>query len=203
MNELSDWLVKHFIEIKGSADTTDSRDQNNYLSSSEEINEITTDKPNNEKTPLEDLKDLINTKIKDELERGSGIDIFHNIFDELVKFVFDNLEIILSKEKITLKEITDIYLSSLYDLEKDKNLKISKFDPYQQFSPETLNYISNLVAKSDYILDFINIEYWEKDIFRNISKVEINNDLLFSIRSLIAFLNLIKNKNKRIKGFKS
>ena len=84
----------------------------------------------------------------------------------------------------------------------DEELNISKFDPYQQFSPKTINYISNMVAKRNNILNHINVEYWEK-IYSKISEVEINNDLLFALRSLIAFIKMTRNKNKRIKGFKS
>ncbi|MFW9872965.1 MAG: hypothetical protein ACFFG0_07675 [Candidatus Thorarchaeota archaeon] len=198
MNELSEWLVKHFINIKGSADTADSSDINNDLLSSEEVFENL----NNNKTPLEDLNDLLTSKIKKALKSGADITIFQEIFDDLIKFILENIEVILNQEKFSLKEFTDIYLSSLYDLEKEEIPGVSKFDPYQQFSPETIDYICNAVAMRNDILDFINVEYWE-GIYSHISETQINMVLLFSIRSLIAFLKLIRNKNERIKGFKS
>ena len=190
------------MEIRGSTNTTELGEKNTGLTTSEDVQEYISKKPREEKTPLEDLEDILTNKIKEELDKGADISISHQVFDDMIQFLLDNLEIILNKEKLTLKEITDIYLSSLYELMKDEDLNISKFDPYQQFLPETLYYLCDLVAEDNNLLDFMNIEYWKKDILRNISDVEGNSDLLFSIMTLIAFLNLIKNKNKRIEQLK-
>ncbi len=201
MIEFNDWLIKHFIVIKGTDDEAKSKDQNHSVIISGEVNEI--EENQEEKTPLEDLKELLTLKMKNAIEKGADIDVSLVIYDEMVKFILNHLEIIQSREKITLKEITEIYLRTLYDIGEIENNTISKFDPYQQFSPLTLKYLSNLIARENELLDFMSIEYWKGKVFRNISKVEGNKNLLFSVRSFIGFLNLIDNKNKRLYDLKN
>ena len=201
MSEFNDWLIKHFTVIKGTGDEAKSEDQNLSVILLGEVNEI--EEHQEEKTPLEDLTKLLTLKMKNAIEKGADINVSHGIYDEMVKFVLNHLETIQSREKITLKEITEIYLSTLYDIGEIENNTISKFDPYQQFSPQTLKYLSNQIARDNQLLDFMNMEYWKEKVFRNISKVEGNKNLLFSVRSFIGFLILIENKNKRLKDLKN
>lgn len=183
-DEMNSWLNKYYTPIREGF-----------------ANMAVTEEDNLETQQIEDLKLIIKDAIKDSNEKYR-INISQHIFDKIVRIFFQNISYFIKKNQIFLREITEIYLISLSELKKDKPDVYSSINEYQQISPRTIDFISNEIANDNNLLEFIDIDFWQNDIFSEILQLENNNKLIYSLRSMILFMMLIKNRQKRLNDLK-
>ncbi len=76
--------------------------------------------------------------------------------------------------------------------------KYSSLTSIYQFSPETFDYISNEIAQDNIELNWINSSYWKDKVYEKIEETKRTKDFLFSLRSMINFIEYKAEKEKRL-----
>lgn len=140
------------------------------------------------------LKELIENCIK-----NSTLELISNIFNSLVETL---IEIKKDTNMMTIPPIenfAEMYISVLKEFTGKSSSKYSSLTSPYQFSPKTFDYICNEFAQDNIELNWIDINYWKDKIYEKIDETKQTSDLLFSLRSMINFIEYKKEKEKRLK----
>ncbi len=150
---------------------------------------------------IETLGEIFKNTIKSNIKKYP-IEIIPLLFDINIKIITATFDIYEIEQKFSIEDIVQIFLKVIFDLKSEKPEIYASLIPYQQFLPETIDFISNKIANGVIPLKWVNPNYW-KQVFENITDSEDTKSLRFSIRSLIPFINLLDNEERRLIGLRS
>lgn len=186
LENYENWIVENSSLLKDINTTSSNFTE---LDSSEGESEI---------NPFKTLKEIIMIPIKEENKTEN----FQFIFHELIRTAISQLKKLDIINPILINIVTMIYLRILFKLKRKDPGKYASINPHQQFSPNTFKFIGDEIAKNCSLVEIIDSHYWKEKIFEKILETKDTETLRHSIRSLLLYIENIRNRQIRLKNLK-
>ncbi|MFX1344638.1 MAG: hypothetical protein ACFFBC_00500 [Promethearchaeota archaeon] len=178
------WLVENFSPQK---EGFDSQSDTNILK--------------NELSYVGQLENIFLIFIESVSEKYSTESAKH-LYNKTVKTILSNIKIFEIKDNINLEDITKSFLSAFDTLKLDDPGFFGNQISYHQFLPETFDYLSNQIALELISSDWVVPSFWRDEVFKKILDIDETRQLKFAIKSMILFIELIKEQKKRLDDLK-
>lgn len=162
------------------------------------LTELNSSEDDGEINPFKTLEDIIRASIKDDNKPEN----FQLIFHEFIKTAIRQLKKLNIISSILINAVTMIYLRILFQLKSKDPEQYASLNPYQQFSRKTFKFIGAEITKDYNFVEIIDSHYWKEKVYEEISESEEIKALRHSIRSLILYIESIRNRQKRLINLK-